>query len=150
MTIDETPPERPDFSTVLVGDNDEALNQEVGTGKAVFRRGAEEAQADIDIGSQSSPHDLIGDGDFTSGNRNTGGAEALAGFITSDDDRNFTITVTWNDSDNQSIISDSPDPLTQTSEVKFNLIVRSDRFDVTVTDESGAGQNNIRGSVNAH
>lgn len=151
MAINDNPhPERQDGSSIVVGDQGDAINQEPETGKQVYRRGASEAQADIDVGTSSSPRDLIADGDFNSDARNAGGAEALAGKFISDDGNTFSVKVDWLNDDDETVITHEPAALTDVTDVEFNLIMRSDRFKVRIEDTSSAGQNNVHGTVNAH
>jgi len=150
MALNRKPsPERPDHTTATAGSSGEITAQEPGSGKPVHRRGGDESQADIDVGTVASPVDLT-TGDFNSGQRNVGGAEALAGDLISDDTNTFTVEVDWLDDDNNVTRTYSPSALTDVTEIQFNLIVRSDRFEVRVTDTSGGAQNNVHGSVNAH
>lgn len=141
--------QRRDGSRLSAGAEGDVIAQEPGSGKAVHRRGADEANADIDIGTAASPRDLDADGDYESDNRNVGGAEALAGEVVSDDGATFTVYVDWLNDDNEVVITHSPSALTDVTDVDFNLIVRSDRFKVRVEDTSG-GQNRIHGTINAH
>jgi len=148
--LSNIPTERPDHVTSISGDQGDPMNQEPGSGKQVYRRGAGESQADIDIGAASSPRDLDGgNNDFDSGAKNAGGAEALAGEITSDDSANFNVLVDWLDNDENVVITHDPASLQGVSDVEFNLVMRSDRFKVRVEDTSG-GQNRIHGTVNSH
>lgn len=141
--------ERPDGARLNAGNEGDVTDQEPGSGKPVFRRGADESNADIDMGTASSPFDLS-DADFASGVRNTGGAEALAGEFTSDDSETFSVEVDWLNDDNEVVLTHTPSGLTDATDVDFNLIVRSDRFELRLTDTSGASQNNVHGTANAH
>lgn len=141
---------REDGTSIGVGDQGDPEAQEPETGKPVHRRGGTEEQCDIDVATASSPYDLIAEGDFESGMKNTGGAEALAGEIKSDDSNTFTVEVNWLNEDGEVLLTHSPAALVDATDLDFHLIVRSDRFEVCVTDTSGAGQNGIHGSVNAH
>lgn len=141
---------RPDHTKVTVGDQGDATNQEAGTGKNVIRRGGTEAECDIDVATVAEPHDLIDDGNFESGMRVTGGAEALAGDLISADGATFTVEVDWLNEDGEVLRTHDPSALQDVTELDFNLIVRSDRFEVRVMDTSGGAQNNIHGSINAH
>lgn len=140
--------EFPDHTVPVAGDQGNQIAQEPTSGKQVYRRGAVEAQADIDIGTNASPHDL-NTSDFESGPKNAGGAEALAGEITSQDSATFSVKVDWLNDENEVIITHEPAGLTDVTDVNFNLIMRSDRFELRVTDTSG-GQNRIHGTANAH
>lgn len=144
--IPDTP--RPDHSRLGVGDQGTPVRQEEDSGKQIQRKGAGSTEADIDIATADSPLDLAG-GDFESGQRSTGGAEALAGEIVSDDSATFTVFIDWLNDDGDVLITHNPAALTDVTDVDFNLIIRSDHFEVRVTDTSG-GQNQINGSVNAH
>lgn len=142
---------RPDHTSVGVGDQGDPVSQEPDSGKQIQRKGAGSEEADIDIATSSSPHDLIDDGDFESGQRSTGGAAELAGEIVSDDNNSFSVFVDWLDDDGNVLITHNPDALTDVPDrVDFDMIVRSDHFEVRVTDTSGGSQNNIHGTVNSH
>lgn len=150
MAIKTPDTERPDHAGLVTGDQGDVMNQEPGSGKQVLRRGGPESEADIDIGTASSPVDLDGgNNDFDSGAKNAGGAEALAGEITSDDGATFTVFVDWLNDSEEVVITHSPSGLTDVTDVDFNLIMRSDRFKVRVEDTSG-GQNRVHGTMNAH
>ena len=141
---------RPDHTEGITGSQGDLTDQEPGTGKSIIRRGAGESNADIDVGTASSARDLIADGDFDSGAKNAGGAEALAGKFISDDSNTFSVFVDWLNDDDETVITSNPAALTDVTDVEFNLIMRSDRFKLRVEDTSAAGQNNVHGSANAH
>lgn len=153
MYLDE-PVERPAYSKVIVGDQGDRVNQEPDSGKQIIRRGAASGEADIDVGNPTTPHDLIGNGDYDSGPKNAGGAEALAGLLNSLDDERFSVKIDWLNDEGDTTITSSPGALqnvdTSKEDLSFNLIMRSDRFKVRIVDESGAAQNEIVGTVNAH
>lgn len=142
--------ERADHTRVAVGNQGDSMNQEAVTGKQVIRRGGEEADADMNIGTASNPQDLDGgSNDYDSGARNVGGSEAIAGQIVSDDSAQFNVHVDWLDADDNVVITHSPAALQGVTDVDFTLVSRSDRFKVRVEDASG-GQNRVHGSINAH
>lgn len=136
------------LESVLIGNEGIAIDQEADTGKGLMRLGGDAAQADIDVGTAASPHDLQS-GDYESGDKDAGGAQYLAGKLKSAQDANFTVTVDWLDDDGNTTISSSPSALTDTSDVEFNLLMRSDKFKVSITDTSG-GANDLQGTINAH
>lgn len=140
---------RPDHTSVGVGDQGDPVSQEPDSGKQIQRKGAGAEEADIDIATSSSPHDLDADGDFETGQRSTGGAEALAGEIVSDDSATFSVFIDWLDDDGNVLITHNPAALTDVTDVDFNIIVRSDHFELRVSDTSG-GQNRIHGTANCH
>lgn len=148
MALNSRGTNRPDHSRLVVGDEGDEIHQESGTGKQVHRKGAVSAEADIDIATSSSPMDLA-DGDFESDQRSTGGAEALAGEVVSDDSATFSVFVDWMDDDGNVLITHNPAALTDVTDVDFNLIIRSDHFEVRISDTSG-GQNRIHGTINSH
>lgn len=149
MAVDETPDEAPDGTIRIVGNQGLVLDQETDSGKQIYRRGAGAPQSDIDIGSKGNPNDLA-DGDFDSGNKNAGGAGVLAGKVQSLDDETFTVKIKWLDDENNETVETSPKILQDQTDLEFSLRMRSDRFKVVVTDTSGANQNEVVGSVNAH
>lgn len=140
---------RQDNTKEVVGNTGDPLDQESGSGKPVMRRGGDESNSDIDVGTTSSQVDLS-NGDFDSGTKNAGGAEALAGKLVSDSSETFSVEVKWLDDNENTTIKATPSALTDVTDVEFNLIMRSDRFDVKVTDTSGNSPNNVHGSINAH
>lgn len=146
---DQADIEHPSGTRPIAGDQGERMRQEPNTGKGIYRKGAEEAEADIDIATSSSPIDLTGaDGPFESGQRSTGGAEALAGHILDDNGNTFDVRVDWMDDQGNVLVTDDRSSLTGVSDVKFNLVVRSDHFEVRVVDNGGATA--VHGTVNAH
>lgn len=135
--------------SVLQGSEGIAIDQEADTGKALMRLGGEAAQADIDVGDTGTPHDLTS-ADYTSGGRDAGGAQYIAGLIVSDQSNTFSVKVDWLDDDGNVTATTQPSALTDATEVDFNLRMRSDKFEVTISDTSGAANNDIRGTINAH
>lgn len=119
-------------------------------GRQVTRTGNVTTQSNIDIGAQGSPHDLIADGGFDSGARNVAGANALSGKVQSQDSNTFSVHVDWNDADGNTILTSSPSSLSAVTDVEFRLIVRSPNFNLRVTDDSGAAQNEILGTAIGH
>lgn len=149
MGINRNPVGHTDNARQIVGNQQDVLDQEPGSGKPVMRRGGPESEADIDVGTAASPIDLTG-GDFESGSKNAGGAEALGGKFISDDNNTFSVEIDWLDDDGNVAITSSPASLTDVTDVEFNLVMRSDRFEVRLTDTSGGAQNNVHGTANAH
>lgn len=129
------------------GDADLPLNQEPGSGKVVYRRGAVASEADIDIGNVSNPLDLT-QSNFSSGVRDAGGAEALAIEVIDDDGYTFNVEVDWYDDNGNITITHSPPSLTQVSDVEANLIMRSDKFELRIENNNGA--TSVHGTANAH
>lgn len=118
--------------------------------KSINRMGAGAEDADVDIGTSSSPHDLdSGNNNFSSGIRSVGGATELSGQIISDDNAQFNIKVDWVDDDGNVAITHAKPALQGVTDVYFNIIMRSDRFKLRVEDASG-GQNRVHGSSNSH
>lgn len=139
--------ERPDSVKVIGGEDGLPISQETGTGKPVYRRGAEAAVADIDIGTASNPLDLT-TGSFESGERNAGGAEALAIKLVDDTGGTFDVKVDWLNDDGNVTITEERAAMTNVSDLEANLIMRSDRFNLRVLNNSGATE--THGTANAH
>lgn len=142
--------ERPDHTRSVAGNQGNVMDQEPGSGKQVLRKGGAESEADINIGTAANPRDLNGGAnDFASGPKNVGGSEAIAGEIISDDAAQFNVLVDWLDADDNVVATHNPPAIQGVTDVQFNLVSRSDRFEVRVEDASG-GQNRIHGSINSH
>lgn len=139
--------ERPDHTRSISGSTGDVMDQEPGTGKGVYRKGAATEEADVDVGSVNEPLDLTA-GNFASGQKDTGGAEALAGHIIDDNGNLFNVEIDWMDEDGNVLVTDSRDTLNGVSDVQFNLVIRSDHFEVRIEDNNGATA--VHGSVNAH
>lgn len=142
--------EFPDGARPVVGNQGDVVAQEPSSGKQVHRRGGDESATDVNVGTVAEPRDLIADGDFSTGTRNTGGAEALAGEFVSTDSNAFNVLVDWLDADENVVHTHAPAPIQGVTDVDFSLRVRSDRWQLRVEDASGAGQNRVRGSANVH
>jgi len=148
MALRESPDNaRPDNTVSPVGNEGDREKQEPGSGKPIIRRGAGEANSDIDIGSVSNTIDLTG-GRFETDPRNAGGAEALALEIVDDSGGTFDVTVQWLTDDNSVAIEHTPPALTNVTDLEANLIMRSDRFKLIVENNSSATQ--VHGTGNAH
>lgn len=119
--------------------------------KPVYRRGASETETDVNVGTTDNPVDMIDAGDYDSGPRNTGGAEAIAGEFETDDGNAFNVEIDWLDA-NEDVVATHDPPAAQgvTGSIEFAWRVRSDRWRLRVEDASGAAQNRIRGSANTH
>lgn len=139
MALDPDPPERPDHAA-----------REPSTGKGVVRRGAEAAESDIDIATKGSPRDLTSsdEGTYESGQRDTGGAEAIGGHILDDNGNTFDVEIDWLDDEGNVLVTYAPSELTNVSDVTFNIVARSDHFELRVKDNSGA--TSVHGTANAH
>ena len=128
--------------------------------KLVSRTGAASTIADTDVESSEGGNswDLVADGDFVVPTNapagitsySIGGASEISGAIYSLDSNNFDIKIEWLDNTGATLYTDQPSAIQSVSDVKFNLIVRSDRAKITISDSSGAAQNRILGSMNAH
>lgn len=101
---------------------------------------------DVDIVS----HDLIASGDYTIGETNVSGSGDIIVKISSADTETFTVTLEWTDGSGNVLFTQSPPEGTNvtTANLKFN--VGSSHYQLTVTDDSGAAQNVINGTVNVH
>lgn len=143
--------DRPDESSQVVGDEGLLVFQEPDSGKWVYRKGGDESQTDINVGTASSPRDLIADGDYASGERNTGGSEAIAGEFSTDDGNSFNVEIDWIDEDGNVVETHDPNPGQDiTGSFEFAWRIRSDRWELRVEDTSNAAQNNVHGSANVH
>lgn len=151
MALNSPSTPRPDGTKQVTGNEGEVVRQEAVSGKQVYRKGGDADEADIDVGTEANPHDLDGgSNDFSSDNKNAGGAGALVMQVESDDSASFNIHVDWLDDEENVVITTSKAALQGVTEVeKAALRMRSDRFRVRIEDASG-GQNRIHGSCNAH
>lgn len=120
--------------------------------KPVNRRGGTEEDTDVNMGTAASPVDIGsgGSGNFDSGVRNTGGAEAIAGEFESDDNNNFKVEIDWIDSNDNVVKTHAPSATNGVTDVEFSFRIRSDRWKLRVEDTSGANQNRVHGSANTH
>lgn len=151
MALNRNPSiERPDHSTVTVGNEGDPTAQEPESGKNVTRKGASAEQADIDVAAVNEPYDLVAEGDYASGQRDTGGAEGIAGDIESADGNTFTVEIDWLSDDGEVLKTHAPSAMADAVNLDFNIVARSDHFEVRITDTSNAGSNGIHGTVNAH
>lgn len=94
-------------------------------------------------------HDLISS-DFTIAETNVSGLAELVLAIESIDTNTFTVTVDWTDGSGNVLYSESPVELTDATDITALFVVKSNHFQLTVTDTSGATQNRIDGTVNVH
>lgn len=141
--------ERPDHTKEITGGEGDRMAQEPTSGKGIYRKGAATEEADLDIAAANDTLDLTGDdGPYESGQKSTGGAEALAGHIVSDDGNTFDVRIDWMADDGTVLVTEDRAALTNVSDIQFNLVVRSDHFEVRLVDNTGAAQ--VHGSVNAH
>lgn len=145
---------QPDNTRSIGGSSGNRLKQDE-RGNNVIRRGAAEDEGDFDI----LDWDLIADGDFVipddvglSAAPNIGGAEWLSIALESTDSNGFEVTITWQDADGNTLYEEgqSKEPDLQGTDVRVPADVAGDRYKLTVSDTSGAAQNTIRGSINAH
>lgn len=94
--------------------------------------------------------DLIGSGDFTVAETNVRGTSNLTFKVNSADSNTFTVTVEWTDGNGNILYTESPTDATSVTDTNVTLETGSDDFQLTITDNSGAAQNNINGTINAH
>lgn len=126
--------------------------------RQVPRGGAGSEEADFDILDENGTGwDLVGNGDFNIPEDTNlftppdiGGNGEVALGISSEDDRNFSVTIQWLNEEEVVLYEQNPAALQSTSDVFADFKVKSDRFGLIITDESGAGQNIIKGTVNIH
>lgn len=95
-------------------------------------------------------HDLIGTGDFTIAETNIAGTGEIVFKVASQDSETFTATVEWTDGSGNVLYTQSPSEATNTTDANLTFNTASDHFQLTITDTSGAAQNIIDGTVNAH
>lgn len=152
MAVNPNPAEFPGNGFPVVGDKGLRTAQEPSTGKPINRLGGESAQSDVDIGTADEPVNIgTGGSKFESGTRDTGGAQELSGTVISDQSNTFNIKVEWQDDDGNSLREEAPSSLQGVTDVtEFNLIVKSDHFNLIVEDASGNATNEVHGSANAH
>lgn len=101
---------------------------------------------DIDIVN----YDLVGSGDYVTPIANTKSTQQIVIKVASNDDRTFTITLDWTANDGTVLYSQSPAEGITTTDAALTFNTGSNSAQVTITDESGAGQNSINGTINAH
>lgn len=152
MVVNESPFEHPDDVIPTVGSQGLRQRQEPTSGKPINRLGAESAEADIDIGTSNNPTNIGSNGsEFQSGARSTGGAQELTGTVVSDQGNNFDIHIDWLDDNDNLLRTESPSAIQGVNNVdNFNIVTKSDRFELRITDVSGNATNEIHGSANAH
>lgn len=140
---------RPDHTKKIVGNTDDVMHQESGTGKQVYRRGGTAEQADIDVGLKGSGID-VASATFDSGAKNAGGAEALAGRLSGATGSAFNVIVDWLNDNNEVTISRSDVAAQSTTDIKFNFTMDSDRFKVRIQAISSVSSCKVNGTINAH
>jgi|APHM01.1.fsa_nt_gi hypothetical protein len=132
---------RPDRTTLIVGDSGDPLPQGSG-GELQTIRGTvarEDASLEFD-------QDLVGEGDVVFGPQDVSGTDALSGSVVSDDSNNLEVRVRYEDGNgNKRGVEQTFGPDTVIEFV--NIAHRFDIIRVTITDTSGAAQNNVTGSV---
>jgi len=101
-------------------------------------------QLDEDISS----HDLIGSGDYATGKQNISGAQEVTIGAKSSEGNVFDVVVEWMDGNGNVLWSETV--LSGVTDSYANVIVKSTHVNVKLTDASGAVQNNVDGTINAH
>lgn len=95
-------------------------------------------------------YDLVGTGDYTIAETNVRGTGDVIIKVSSADAETFTVTLEWTDGSGNVLYSQSPAEAGDVTDANLKFNVGSDNFQLTITDTSGAGQNNINGTVNFH
>jgi hypothetical protein len=97
------------------------------------------------LDTQITGHDLVGSGDLTIGPGAVKHGTAVIIAVTSTDNNAFSVSVTWEDGSGNVFQSQSAADigLDTTTEDYSRLVRKGPQVEITVTDESGAGQNNI-------
>lgn len=114
------------------------------------------AQVDPALGADypdtSQQQDLVGTGDLTIGPVPVGRTEAVVIAANSDDDNTFSISVEWQDDGGNVLQSESASDieLNSVDNEYARLVRKGQQFQATVTDESGAGQNNVNVFIDTH
>lgn len=154
------PPNRPDHTKAIVGNQGAQPQQDPGTDKLTHAR-VDRNEGNVNI----SGHDLVNDGDFVipddvSGLSNPpliGGANWSVLGVESLDSNNFDITFEYGLLDNNGNFQvrftyDSTDNAKLDGDNSYIISIRPvrDRIRVTLSDTSGAGQNNIQGGLNSN
>lgn len=152
MAFNENPFQRPDDAIPIVGDQGLRNRQEPTTGKPINRLGGESAESDVDIGTDAEPTNIGNNGsEFKSGIRSTGGAQEITMTVVSDQSNNFDVNIDWYDENGNLLRTESPSPLQAVNDISnANIITKSDNFELRITDVSGAADNEIHGTANAH
>lgn len=125
--------------------------------RSVPRGGAGSEQADFDIlDDDNTAWDLDAIGDFNIPEDTSltvppdvGGTEEITVAVQSDDNENFSVTLQWLNEDSVVLYEQEPAALQNTTDAYADFKVKSDRFGLIVTDESG-NQNRVSGTVNVH
>lgn len=157
---ESTSVERPDHTRVITGDQGIELPQDPDTKKLTNTR-VDRKDGDVRI----TGHDLIADGDFvipdgvgdlTNPPFIGGGGKSVLG-VESSDDNNFSIKFEYGTLDSDGNFTadftyDKTDDARLGGDSKYVVQIRPirDRLRVTISDESGAGQNNITGGLNSN
>jgi hypothetical protein len=94
---------------------------------------------------QNTGYDLVGSGDLTVGPQLVKQGTAVVIAATSTDNNPFSVSVQWEDSSGAVFQSESAADigLANVTEDYARLVRKAPRAEITVTDESGATQNNI-------
>lgn len=90
--------------------------------------------------------DLIADGDVVFGPRDFSGTDSVSGAVESDDSNNLRVDVEYLDANDNVVgpgVQFGPDTVVEFVDIPH----RFDRLRVTITDTSGAAQNNVTGSL---
>lgn len=146
---------RPDHTKSIVGDQGKTALQD--GDKLVTRAGAT-SQQDIDVGTESNPHDLMNDGDFVTSDpeiRDVGGAGSIQFDLKSIDAENFSVTIEWFDDNDNKVATVDKDVYPQlkanttwnVDRIQKAVPVVGDRAKVTITAENNSGDNRIHGSI---
>jgi len=133
---------RPDDTQLIVGGEGTPFSQSAGD-FVVTTVPADRRDFDVDA-------DLVAEGGVTLGPVDIGGASALAGGVASDDGNPLAVTVEWLADDGSVLFTRAFGGGSDTEVQLLDVSVFSDRFQIRIEDDSGAAQNNVTGTFNAH
>lgn len=159
---DQIPVDAPPGTTPTTGDQGNIDGQE--GSKTTTRPGGKKEEVDFDIigdDDNNQNWDLIASGDFVipddidslDSPPDFGGVSALSINIESHDDNTFEVVIeTLNNAEDKVLttIDSNFDPRLERDFVFVRLEAPTDKARITITDTSGAAQNHISGSINAH
>lgn len=95
-------------------------------------------------------YDLVGSGDYTTSELSVQGTSQIVIKVASDDSETFSVTVDWTDGNGTVLYSQEPAEADSTTDALLVFNTGSAYVQVTITDDSGAGQNQISGTINVH
>lgn len=95
-------------------------------------------------------YDLVASGDYTLAETNVRGTGDIVIKVASNDSNTFTVTLEWTDGNSNVLFSQTPAEATDVTSANLKFNTSSNHVQLTITDTSGGGQNNIDGTINAH